>query len=467
MKFKLQLVIEDGAGQTHLEEVIQLNKNHEPSHCLGLSLVESRQLLKDVQQKIILNQVNEYLNAQKMCIDCHHKRRLKSHEFFQYRTLFGTVVLPNIRLYHCSCDKQQEKTYSVLNGWLKEHVSPELQYIETKWASHISYEKTVTLLQDILPVSATHNAVTVRNHLQKIAKRQEAELVNKPFCLSGCENEWAKLPKPDKPLIVGTDGGYVRSCRDRRKNFEVIVGKVYSETRLAKRFGLVQSMDNRPQRRLLDVLDKQGMQANQQITFLSDGADNVRDLHFIMHPESEHVLDWFHVTMRLTVLNQFAKGVVNTNPKEGNELIDHLDSIKWNLWHGKTEKALDHLDDCYCLCDYENITYKNKKKLLKHLEEFTTYISNNSHIIPNYGERWRCNEVISSSFVESAVNEIVTKRMVKKQQMQWSEAGAHYMLQTRTAALNGDLSKQFEHWYPGLQINATSEKLQQPLKMAV
>ena len=48
-------------------------------------------------------------------------------------------------------------------------------------------------------------------------------------------------------------------------------------------------MDDKPQRRLLQTLRKQGMQENQQITFLSDGADNVRDLQFIMHPESEHV----------------------------------------------------------------------------------------------------------------------------------------------------------------------------------
>ncbi len=39
-------------------------------------------------------------------------------------------------------------------------------------------------------------------------------------------------------------------------------------------------------------LSAQGMQANQQIFFLSDGADNLRDLQFGMYPESTHVLDW-------------------------------------------------------------------------------------------------------------------------------------------------------------------------------
>jgi hypothetical protein len=45
---------------------------------------------------------------------------------------------------------------------------------------------------------------------------------------------------------------------------------------------------------------------------------------------------------------------------------------------------------------------------------------------PNYGERWRNNEIISSSFVESTVNQVVTKRMVKKQQMQWNKRGAAF-----------------------------------------
>lgn len=239
MKFTLQLVIDNELGQSYIEKIIELKKNNLPSHCLGLSLLESKEILKNTQQKMLITQINEHLESQKTCSCCHQKRRIKGHETFQYHTLFGTVVLPNLRLYHCHCNKTKDKTYSALNDWLHEHNSPELQYIETKWAAHFSYQKTSELLQDLLPLHITHNAVTVKNHLHKIAKRQEVELEGKPICVSGCENEWAKLPKPNKPLIVGSDGGYVRSCYDKNKNFEVIVGKVYSETKPAKRFGLV------------------------------------------------------------------------------------------------------------------------------------------------------------------------------------------------------------------------------------
>ena len=34
------------------------------------------------------------------------------------------------------------------------------------------------------------------------------------------------------------------------------------------------------------------------MVFLSDGGDSVRNLQAYLHPDSEHWLDWFHITMR-------------------------------------------------------------------------------------------------------------------------------------------------------------------------
>jgi hypothetical protein len=44
--------------------------------------------------------------------------------------------------------------------------------------------------------------------------------------------------------------------------------------------------------------------------------------------------------------------------------------------------------------------------------------------------------------------------MAKKQQMQWSREGAHYLLQTRTAVLNNELQHKFACWYPGFNISS-------------
>jgi hypothetical protein len=84
------------------------------------------------------------------------------------------------------------------------------------------------------------------------------------------------------------------------------------------------------------------------------------------------------------------------------------------------------------------------------VSEFCTYIGRNSEEIPNYGERHRCGEPISTATAEGAVNQVISRRMVKKQQMRWSPRGAHLLLQVRTRVLNDDLAGDFARWYPGL-----------------
>ena len=76
----------------------------------------------------------------------------------------------------------------------------------------------------------------------------------------------------------------------------------------AKCFAYVQTYDTKPKRRLFELMKSQGLQANQQVTFLSDGADDVRELPLYLSPESEHWLDWFHVAMRLRVMGKWPRG---------------------------------------------------------------------------------------------------------------------------------------------------------------
>jgi hypothetical protein len=99
--------------------------------------------------------------------------------------------------------------------------------------------------------------------------------------------------------------------------FEVIAGKSVvafrrddeGEVPSAKCFGFVQTYDEKPRRRLWELMKSQGMQENQQVVFMSDGGENVRRVQEYLHPFSEHLIDWFHITMRLTVLQQQTKAL--------------------------------------------------------------------------------------------------------------------------------------------------------------
>jgi hypothetical protein len=236
----------------------------------------------------------------------------------------------------------------------------------------MSYGLTAERLKEVLPIGDSLNAATIRNHMTKVAKRQDAELQGKPSYLTGCPREWSDLPKPGKPITLGIDGGYLRLWEDKSKNFEVIVGCSVPKKGTPKKFGYVRSIDDNPRRRIMEVLKSQGMQENRQVIFLSDGADNLRAAQMTMYPESEHVLDWFHVTMRLTVLKQFALGMIHTDPKIGNLLYRSLSSIKWYLWHGNVEKALDKLEYCCLEASDADLKYGRRKSFSKKLDEFHT-----------------------------------------------------------------------------------------------
>ena len=68
-----------------------------------------------------------------------------------------------------------------------------------------------------------------------------------------------------------------------------------------------------------------------------------------------------------------------------------------------------------------------------------------------YAARRRRGEPISTAFVESAVNEIVAKRMNKAQQMRWSRPTVQPFLDVRTAVLNDTLEDAFRQRYPSFR----------------
>jgi hypothetical protein len=454
MNVKVQIVIESEAGEESIiQDVAQFQRDALGPETLGLTLFEAKTILQGVQQALVEQQVADYLAQQAVCPDCSRERACKERRSIVYRTLFGKLDLQGNRLLHCPCQAQATKSFSPLSDLLPKRSSPELLYLESKFASLMSYGLSVKLLEELLPIGSTLNAGSVRRNLYQVAQRLEAELgEEQAVFLEGCPDAWAKLPRPDLPLTVGIDGGYVHSSEQTSRQdgwFEVIVGKSITAAGKSKVFGLVQSADPKPKRRVFEVMKSQGMQMNQQVTFLSDGGETVRKLQLYLNPNAEHLLDWFHVTMRMTVMKQMAKGLESEELKA--TTLKALEHMKWNLWHGKVWRALQWIEDLEMDLEGENLNEK-QHKLLKQLQEFKVYISRNSSFIPNYGERYRYGETISTAFVESTVNQVISKRMVKKQQMRWSKQGAHLLLQVRSKVLNKELQPAFQQWYAGFQV---------------
>ena len=458
MKVRVQVIIEsDGGEQACLEEVASVQRDILRAEDLGLTLAEAKDLLAGVQRRMVTQQAKTYVEQQRTCPHCHTARSSKGQHTIVFRTLFGTICLSSPRYAACRCQPQPTASISPLAALLPERTTPELLYLEAKFAALMSYGVTVNLLAEVLPLGQDLNVATVFRDVQKVAERIEHELgEERPMFIEGCPRDWEQLPEPEGPLTVGIDGGYIhaREAPSRQEGwFEVIVGRSVPTEGTAKCFGFVQNYDTKPKRRLFEVLQSQGMQANQPLTFLSDGGDTVRNLPRYLHPDAEHVLDWFHIAMRVTVMTQMAKGLLSPGETAGQiDIQDQLDRLKWSLWHGNVYKAL--LKITYLEMDLETMAESpEQRKLLKAVREFGGYIAANKPYIPNYGDRYRHGEPISTAMAESAVNQVISKRFVKKQQMKWTKRGAHLLLQVRTHVLNDELRDLFCRWYPGMQTS--------------
>jgi len=189
------------------------------------------------------------------------------------------------------------------------------------------------------------------------------------------------------------------------------------------------------------------------LTVLTDGDAGLRSIQKRLAPHADHVLDWFHISMRFTNLQQIAKGI-NAVVDGGVRVhaLAEIDRAKWRFWNGHAElgiEALVHLERWAHASHVEHIP--SLKKLGHMLLDTIRYLKLNSDSMPDYGKRYRAGRRISTGFVESAVNEIIARRMVKKQQMRWNRYTVQKFLDVRVHVLNGTLEDAFRHWHKGFR----------------
>jgi hypothetical protein len=153
----------------------------------ALTLAEAKQTLTVLQQGLVEQQSAAFVAAHSQCEHCRQSLGIKGYHTRTFRTLFGTVTLTSPRLYHCRCQRRKTTTFRPLNALLTDSVAPELLFMETKWASLVSYGLTAQALKDFLPVDTTLNATTVQNHTLTVAQRCEGELGGEQWAfVEGC-----------------------------------------------------------------------------------------------------------------------------------------------------------------------------------------------------------------------------------------------------------------------------------------
>ncbi len=257
------------------------------------------------------------------------------------------------------------------------------------------------------------------------------------------------------PVVVGLDGGYVRDRhRDEGRRFEVVAGKVVRADGAQHRFAFVRDGRVPASEAFRQALAAAGMDADTPATVLCDGDAGLWQLQREVLPNATPVLDWWHAAVRFEHALQAARslGAGTADTHVADTAVRGLERAKWRLWHGnwpgcrRKLAALCRWAGRKIMCDVAGAD-----KLLRQVVGLLGYLERNEAALVPYAARRQRGEPIATSFVESAVDEIIAWRMTKKQQMRWSRATVQPFLDVRTAVLNGTLEDAFRRRHLGFR----------------
>lgn len=421
---------------------------------IGCSIEDGKVIMAEIQQAVVQRELDLWVRYRRACQCCGGQLPIKDYQRRNILTVFGAVPLTYPRLMICQkCNPWACFTFSPAADLCPDRATPELMELSAKLGARLSYREASEILSTFLPGHLSRRFTTLRHRTLSVGKRIEDAERRRRWHEFLAKEERTQLElqldrDPAREFVFTVDTAHIPLVKHwGGRTFEAVVGHcgrggrgdspgplfAFEGTRSAE-------LDATASSALMD----QGYVGRGDITVISDGEECLKRLAGMLPQPATHILDWFHISMKLQPLAQMAL----TSP-EGHGLFEQsIERIKWRLWNGQPKRALDlvttvrrqlfsTIDSC--------LWARRADKLLKKLN---TYISRNGRSVINYAERHRAGKRIATSPAEASVNSLVAKRFVKKQQMRWSRTGAHYLLKVRAAMLNGDLSERTRYVPP-------------------
>jgi hypothetical protein len=164
----------------------------------------------------------------------------------------------------------------------------------------------------------------------------------------------------------------------------------------------------------------------------------------------ESQLDWFHIGMKLELLRKAVVMPVTyqeylEDPHAFDPLQRRISRLRDALWRGRSWQALLQFawvrgDIDRWAAEHPGRCADSVRRAKKVIKEIRYYVCGNRRSLPDFAKQRAAGHRISTAHVESVMNHLVNHRLSKKQQMRWSPAGAHYLLQVRAELLNGTLT---------------------------
>lgn len=461
MKLIIEAWFEDSDGQAGPAIVVgEMQRQDMNLNDLGLTLAEGRDLLGQVQSILVSQQVQHWLEQHSGCHRCGQALAHKDNRSVIVRTVFGKIAVPSPRWWSCRCGKEGRRhTFSPLCKVLTRRTTLELECLQAKWAAHLPYRQANSLLKEVLPLnkamffSGTRRRVLaggrgldrlvqhdIAQHRNRTHVSGEASESKDVACVA-VDSAWLTLyvsPKSRQAQQAEEKLQPLRMKQVWASHVNIVAGRASFERRPARLYDYVRKEVASAAVRLDQFLRAGGVGHDERVTVISGDAGEFVKAVRGSELARGRILDWFHIAMKLKAAQNSVRGSKLFEPRERDMVCDWLRRAEWLVWHGKGRQAVARIkgmdEELLARPGHEDST------LWWNLRRLYYYIDNNEATLVNYSARYRKGLSVSSSIAESAANLLVSHRMAKKQQMRWTNKGAHQLVQVRVAALNGELT---------------------------
>ncbi|WP_089163694.1 ISKra4 family transposase [Caballeronia sordidicola] len=463
MRLIIEARLEGGeTSETEATIVAVVERQNQSVAELGLTLAEGRALLAEVQSLLVSEQAAGWMESQLACDRCGSMLAHKDARSIVLRTVFGKVDVPSPRLWACSCAAKQgqpRRSVSPLFKVVHQRVTPELEYLQAKWAAHLPYRQATELLREVLALDKGISFGSTRRRILAVGNALDAQIerniASGPKALSaervresttvgcvGVDSAWLSFSSSPKSRKAARDLAELKSpwaqrlTRDR--HFNIVAGRATLTDRTPRLYAYVHKLVPSAPARLDQFPFASGVAPDERVTVISDDAGEFGKAVDGSQLARGRILDWFHIAMKFKADKNSVSGSQTMEPHERIAVETEIDHAKWLVWHGKGRQSVSRikaLDTTLLVKEsYEHST------LFWNLRRLYFYIENNADTLVNDGVRYHKGQPIGSSIAQSAVNLVISHRMAKKQQMRWPDEGAHYLAQVRVAVLNEEFS---------------------------
>jgi hypothetical protein len=221
----MKLIIEarlESADPHLLREPIRLvsiNRPDDDLEHLGLSIEEGPELMAAAQAAAVSNHVANWLNTQDYCRNCCTPYRRTDSREIVVRTVFGKVSIESPRFRSCTCDEVRSAgpacTMSRVAEALPRRTTPELKYLQAKWAAHLPYAAATAMLKEVLPLQESISTTGAKSRIRAIGCDIDARI----------ERQIAALPEVHADeegresahvTAVSVDSAWLKHCAPRK-----------------------------------------------------------------------------------------------------------------------------------------------------------------------------------------------------------------------------------------------------------